>query len=97
MSKQVRQYTNEFKLQAVDLAKQLQSAAKAGRELGIPISTIHGFLRQFNNKGLVKDLEANGFSEKEELRILRKENAEQKKVIHILKSAAAFFSQDHLK
>ena len=36
-------------------------------------------------------------SQEQELKRLRKENEEQKKVIYILKRAAAFFSQDHLK
>jgi transposase-like protein len=36
-------------------------------------------------------------SDHEELLRLRKEVSELKKVNHILKSAAAFFSQDHLK
>jgi len=33
----------------------------------------------------------------EENRRLQRELAEQKKINHILKAAAAFFSQDHLK
>jgi transposase-like protein len=36
-------------------------------------------------------------ADREELQRLRKENAEQKQVILILKKAAAFFSNDQLK
>jgi transposase len=94
-----RNFTVEFKQQAVDLAKVLGSAAKAAEQLGITDGRIHQWRKKL---GLVKN---NSFSvktasvspEQEEMKRLRQENAELKKVNHILKAAAAFFSQDHLK
>ena len=93
----IRTFTKEFRQQAVDLATHLSSIKEAARQLGISDSSIHGW-----RKKLGKDSEAGGSPEVsgtdvEELKRLRRETAEQKKVIHILKAAAAFFSQDHLK
>lgn len=90
-----KKYTDEFKQQAVELAQSLGSIMEASRQLGISDSCIHQWkekLRKENDPAAaVKQLES------EELKRLRKENAELKKINHILKSAAAFFSQDHLK
>ena len=101
-TKNPRKYTAEFKRQAVQLARELNSGPKAASQLGIPESNIH--------KWKVKEDEgtfsgASGVAPKvivqptleEENRRLQRELAEQKKVNHILKLAAAFFSQDHLK
>ena len=96
-----RQYTPDFKREAVALADELGSANKAANRLGIPQSNINNWRNSIkqgklkSSKGMrVKPQEE---SDKEELKRLRKENAELKKVNFILKRAAAFFSQDHLK
>ena len=88
---QSRTYTVEFKQQAVELAKSLGSVKQAADQLGISDVNIHVWKKKLAPK-------APGLEESpaEELKRLRLENAQQKKVIHILKSAAAFFSQDHL-
>lgn len=92
-----RKYTIEFKLQAIELAKSLGSMKKAANELGISDSNIH----DWKKKLLVNQASLNGASSREsvsdELKRLKRENAEQKKVIQILKSAAAFFCQDQQK
>lgn len=87
-----RKYTEEFKKQAVELAKSLGNTTKAAEQLGIRDSIIHDWKRKF---GGISPCQLS--SEAEELIRLKKENAELKKVNHILKAAAAFFSQDHLK
>ena len=92
-----RKYTDEFKKQAVELAASLGNFTEAARQLGVPDSCIHAWRSKFSGtevKGGTGQLKV---AESEELKRLRKENAELKKVNHILKSAAAFFSQDHLK
>lgn len=86
-------YTEEFKKQAVELADNVGNVLTAARQLGIRDTLIHGWRKKitknYPSKPSVDDLE--------EIKRLRKENAELKKVNYILKSAAAFFSQDHLK
>jgi len=94
-----RKYTREFRQQAIDLAASLGSAGQAAQQLGIPESNIHNWrsrmkLRPSGSGKLGPEAAPAGV---EELERLRRENAELKKVNHILKAAAAFFSQDHLK
>jgi len=96
------QHTKEFKLQAVDLAEQLGSIAKAAKQLGIPESSLYNWKTKYKpNMKLDRNHSAsavpNSSVESEEVKRLRKENEELKKVNYILKRAAAFFSQDHLK
>lgn len=52
-----------------------------------------GKLKDFSNNMSVVEVE----TVEEEVKRLRKENKELKDVNYILKKAAAFFSQDHLK
>lgn len=87
-----RTYTEEFKKQAVELANSLDNTMSAAKQLGIGDSLIHAWKSKYENSG-----PADLTSEIIELKRLRKENAELKKVNYILKAAAAFFSQDHLK
>lgn len=96
----VRKFTTEYKEQAVRLAEHLGSVAKAARQLGISdVNVYHWKMKSKNGK--LKDLKNNmsiqSETPEEELKRLRKENEELKQVNYILKRAAAFFSQDHLK
>lgn len=87
-----RSYTQEFIEQAIVLAREL-GYSKASKQLGIPGSSIRSWLKKDEGAQMNKvkiDYE-------KEYRRLSKELAEQKKINIILKSAAAFFSQDHLK
>ena len=93
--KSKKQYSDEFKVQAVRLAREL-GHAKAARQLGVSEASLS--YRKKNNQGKEKLTEAEQVkSDREELQRLRKENHEQKQVILILKKAAAFFSNDQLK
>jgi transposase len=94
MKNKPRVYTEEYKTQALQLAEDLGSMAAAAKQLGITDVNLHNWKnkRLAAQGGSIKKPE-----EGDELKRLRRENAEQKKVIEILKSAAAFFSQDHLK
>ena len=91
----------EFKRQAVSLAEQLGSAPKAAEQLGVPESNIHNWREKLKAEGAISPSQRQAAvpaeSSDEELRRLRRENQELKKVNHVLKMAAAFFSQDHLK
>ncbi|MBL7554333.1 MAG: transposase [Bdellovibrionaceae bacterium] len=99
-----RHYTPEFKEQSVRLAEELGSAKKAAEQLGIPEANIHNWRVKMINNTLKStsakvsvESKSVKISEDEEIKRLRKENEELKKVNYILKKAAAFFSQDHLK
>lgn len=72
---------------------------QAARQLGIADSNIHGWRAKINGTDKPKTSNSSKLSpqEQEELIRLRKENSELKKVNFILKQAAAFFSQDHIK
>ena len=80
----------------MQLAQDLGSRTAAARQLGISDVNIYNWenKKKPQTQALVSVERAD---ESEELKRLRKETLEQKKVIQILKSAAAFFSQDHLK
>jgi transposase len=104
MGSRSRNYTSEFKHQALQLAKDLGSIAAASKKLGVPVSSMHGWSNRMkkqgievsSNKQVVSSAKLTE-SEAEELKRLRKENIDLKKTNIILKQAAAFFSQDHLK
>ena len=89
-------YSPEFKKQAIELAKEIGTKKAAGK-LGIQnFQTLGAWLR-YSNK-IEEDQEfAELEAAKAEIKKLKKEAAEDKKVIAILKDAAAFFSQEHLK
>jgi transposase len=91
-------YTKEFKLEALKLADQLGSMAEAARQLGLKDNAIHNWKNKYKFE-MQKDVEKkiNTNPESEEIKRLKRENEELKKVNYILKRAAAFFSQDHLK
>ena len=89
-----RQYTLEFKQQAAELANRV-GVTKAASQLGVIVGNVQRWKQNLNNqepqsKKVKVNLE-------EENRRLQRENDELKKVNQILKRAAAFFSQDHLK
>jgi transposase len=98
MTQTRRKFTPEFKQQALELAQELGSFNEAARQLGIRDSLLHNWKAKFKvpPSSKVKTAQV-AMAEAEELKRLRKENEELKKVNYILKKAAAFFSQDHLK
>lgn len=103
MAKKVtRTYTREFKEQAVRLAETMGSCTRAAKQLGVPMANVHNWKAK-SKDGKLKDSKNNmssgtiGELPEQELKRLRKENEELKQVNYILKRAAAFFSQDHLK
>ena len=95
--KKTRQhYSPEFKAQAIELAKEI-GTIEAAEKLGIQSpQTIGAWVRY--SKKMDEDAEFRELEEaKAEIKRLRKQAEEDKKVIAILKDAAAFFCQDHLK
>ncbi|MBK7960682.1 MAG: transposase [Bdellovibrionales bacterium] len=92
--KTIRKYTSEFKQQAAGLANRI-GTRKAAEQLGVPVTTLYQWKgKEEKGKPQSKKEEVNLEAENKQL---RKEVEELKKVNFILKKAAAFFSQDHLK
>jgi transposase len=92
--KAARKYSDEFKRQAVELASRV-GPTEAARKLGIVDGNIHNWTKKFGEKRPSVVMVSS--AQEEEIKRLRKENADLKKANTILKAAAAFFSQDHLK
>ena len=92
-----KQYTKEFKVQALELAKELGNFAGAARQLGISDSLLYAWKDKYNFNTRTTKAASTAVAETDEMVRLRKENEELKIVNYILKRAAAFFSQDHLK
>ena len=102
-----RQYDNEFKVQAVKLAKEI-GQAKAARELGIPKNTLYTWMKanRLGNLDLGAGTQTpqSAMTLNEELIKLRAQFKEQDKEIRRLKKenefleeASAFFTASRLK
>ena len=89
-----RQYTLEFKQQAADLATRI-GISRAAEQLGVCVGNVQRWNSETKNDK--PKSQKNLINLEDENRILQKENDELKKINQILKRAAAFFSQDHLK
>ena len=91
--REVRQYDQEFKEQAVHLyISRKTSLPKLGRELGIPASTLAAWVRG-HSKGAQKTLDSSSSSLHEEMMKLRKELSHLREERDILKKALAIFSK----
>lgn len=95
-TKNRKSYSPEFKQQAIELAKEMGSK-KAAEKLGISnFQTLGAWVRY--HKRMTKDAEFRTMEElKAEVKKLKKELESEKKVVAILKDAAAFFCQETLK
>ena len=96
MAKRAQQkYDDHFKTQAVRLAQEL-GPSRAASQLGITPAILNYWRKVHQVKKKISKEEQARLDHEELLR-LRKENAEQKQVILVLKKAAAFFSNDQQK
>lgn len=92
MSKRQLTYTEEFKKDAVSLALKSSSITKVCRDLGVPKSTLNGWLKKIVQE---KDSDIS-LNLHEEIKQLRKENARLKEERAILKKAAKFFAKESI-
>jgi transposase len=91
-----RKFSEEFKLEAVELAKRV-GAAKASEELGVHHTTIRKWIQK--SDGVIPKLitvkKSYSDLEKENRRLL-KENGYLKEINKVLKKSTAIFSSDHM-
>jgi len=99
MEKRTRRvFTQEFKVQALELAEQMGSTNRAADKLGIKADSIRLWRRNLGRStGGDTRTVAQAMNEAEEIKRLKKQISDLEKTNYILKKAAAFFSQDHLK
>lgn len=91
-----KQYTKEFKLDAVRLVSEHgYRASEAARNLGINVSMLRRWIQEAQGDQ-VQAFPGNGrlTPEQEELRRLRAENRQLKLEREVLKKAAAFFAKE---
>ena len=97
MSRKFRSYTKEFKQETVPLALKSPSISRTAAELGLPVATLHSWIKQLKGKSLAKktatDDTPNIAALIEENRRLHKELAISKEEKEILKKAATYFAQ----
>jgi transposase len=90
-----REYSKEFKLEAIRLAKESGSVGRAAKDLGIAPQSLYAWISQenedkeqaFPGKGRLKP-------DDEELRKLRLENRQLKEINEILKKATKYFARE---
>lgn len=92
-----RHYNLEFKQQAATLARDI-GPKKAAEQLGVSVATMQNWKNEnLTGSDSSRSARRTKASLEAENRRLQKEVEDLKKVNHILKRAAAFFSQNHLK
>lgn len=90
MNNRKKNYTKEFKDQAIELARAI-GTAKAAKELGVnPVN-----IRRWKN-AIPTESSTNTELEKENRR-LKRENSYLKKINDVLKKSTAIFSQDEFQ
>ena len=94
MSESRRQYTREFKIEAVRMLNSGRSGREIEDELGIGKGVVYRWRRQLEEEGDgIRAFPGNGNPRDEELARLRKELREVKEERDILRKAAAIFSR----
>ena len=91
-----KRYTEEFKRDAVALVRSSpdRTVTEIARELGVSPEGLRGWVnRDGADRGEGQPGELTS-SEREELKRLRKQTAEQQKTIEILRKAAAYFATE---
>ena len=96
MAKKHKQYSKQFKIDAIKLVtEEGYKVAEAARNLGIHHASLRRWKKQLENDGTEAfPGKGNMIPEKEELFRLRKENKRLLMEREILKKAAAFFAKE---
>lgn len=101
MGKRQRTYTSEFKNEAIKLALDINSVGQAAKDLNIPISTLHVWVKESSvNPSTLKIIDSSN-EQTINVKILLDKNRELQKKISlleqeraILKKAAAYFAKE---
>ena len=95
MAKQRKQYSKEFKRDAVRMMRNRgeRTVAQVADDLGVNANQLHRWAAKTATEAVVKRNET-GEKLEEEVRRLRKENERLRMEKAILKKAAAFFARD---
>ncbi|WP_031511398.1 transposase [Streptomyces megasporus] len=90
-----RRYTEEFKRDAVELALASdKTVTEVARDLGVSAEGLRGWVKQAKaDRGQGRPGELTS-AERDELKRLRRQNAEQAKTIEVLRKAAVFFAKE---
>lgn len=91
MTTQRKLFTEEFKRDAVRLAKERGNIAATARELGISDNTLQGWKLQLDREP-ERPFPGNGSPRDPELAQLKRENARLKEEVDILKKAMGIFT-----
>ena len=93
MTRHIKRYSKEFQEETLQLALRSKSIDQTARDLGIPISTLHGWVHRLSRKQHPADMQ-DAKALHEELKQLRKELARVKEERDILKKATAYFAKE---
>jgi transposase len=88
-----RKYTDEFKAEAVKLAKE-HGFPHAARELNVDVGNIRRWASSGDSSGSAETLSVKAMEA--ENRRLKRENEYLKKINEVLKKSTAIFSKDHI-
>jgi transposase len=97
MAQERRQYTREFKIEAVRLVdEEERPLAQVARELGIGRNLLQRWKRELGRAGTAEAFPGNGrlSSQDEEIRRLRRELEQAKQENLFLRKAAAYFAKE---
>ena len=88
-------YTEDFKRSSARLAANSdQSISKIAEELGVHVTTLHGWVKKYESNANKRQQAATTDSLAEELKQLKKENTRLRQERDILKKAAAYFANE---
>ncbi|MEU1125007.1 transposase [Streptomyces sp. NPDC005899] len=95
MSNRSKRYAEEFKRDAVELALASdKTVTEVARDLGVSAEGLRGWVKQAKaDRGQGRPGELTS-AERDELKRLRKQNAEQARTIEVLRKAAVFFAKE---
>jgi transposase len=103
VKRKLRVYTNEYKIEAVKLARQMKDNKKVATELGMPVETLITWINKANigeidtgqgtqNASTVMTQAAEIQSLKTEMKRIEKENTRLREINEFLEEASAFFA-----